>query len=75
MQRLSFRFSTLSSLAAAVALTTVAANTAMAGDVTFAQYDQVNGATEQWTITTSGNITTRFCHRQCILYFLGRKGV
>lgn len=58
MQRRSLRRSTLGSLAAALALAIVAASTAMAGDVTFAQYDQVNGATEQWTITTAGNITT-----------------
>jgi hypothetical protein len=58
MQRLPFRFSSLGSLAALFVLATVAASTAMAGDVTFAQYDQVNGATQQWTISTSGDVTT-----------------
>jgi hypothetical protein len=28
------------------------------GSVTFAQYDQVNGATQQWAISTSGGTTT-----------------
>jgi hypothetical protein len=58
MQRRSVTCSTLSSLVAVFALAIVAASTATAGDVTFAQYDQVNGATEQWTISTAGNITT-----------------
>lgn len=39
-------------------LATIAVSPANAGPVTFAQYIQNNGATQQWSVTTSGGTTT-----------------
>jgi len=74
MQTGTARFSTFRSLARAFALATVAASAAMASDVTFAQYDQVNGATEQWTITTSGSTTTVTASGSVYFIFSGVAG-
>jgi hypothetical protein len=45
-------------LASTFALAALGVGSAMAGSVTFGQYFQLNGAQQQWSITTSGGTTT-----------------
>jgi hypothetical protein len=55
MKRLSFRFSTLGAVAATLAL---AAGSATASTITFAQYFQFGGPPDQWALSTVGSTTT-----------------
>src|SRR5665213_4493691 len=57
ISRASNIFSSPCSLLAACALAILAVSPSMA-DITFAQYDQFNGAAQQWSIATSGDLTT-----------------
>ena len=51
------RLRRLSALAAGCAFAMIAAHTATANPVTFAQYFQTNGSLQEWTITTTGTTT------------------
>ncbi len=42
----------------AILFVATAATQAVAAPVTFAQYVQTNGAQQQWSISTSGTVTT-----------------
>ncbi|MCX6625931.1 MAG: hypothetical protein NTY38_33680, partial [Acidobacteria bacterium] len=64
-----------SSLIAAVALAVSAVTPAMAGPVTFAQYFQVNGAEQQWSVSTVGTTTTVSAVGQVLIHFSGVAGL
>jgi hypothetical protein len=53
-----FRFGSVSYLVVLCALTAITAAPSMATSVTFAQYIQLNGAMQQWSVSTTDNVTT-----------------
>ncbi len=57
------------------AFVAIATGPALATPVTFAQYVQQNGSSQQWTITTSGTTTTVGGSGSVLFYFSGVSGV
>jgi hypothetical protein len=71
MTKVSAGFSSLGALAVVVLST----GTAMAAPITFAQYFQVNGNTQQWTVSVSGSTTTVAATGSVLFQFSGVPGL
>jgi hypothetical protein len=62
-------------VAACFALAILAASPSVAGPLTFAQYVQVNGAQQQWTVLTAGDLTTASASGTVYFSFAGIPGL
>jgi hypothetical protein len=60
---------------AAIVLSAVTVLPAVAGPVTFAQYFQLNGAQQEWTVSTSGGVTTVQASGAVVFNFSGVSGL